>query len=140
MRLLSPIKDHHSERRLFMARVAMTTTIALLLLGGVIARLVQLQVVDYELFAEQSQGNRYRIQVVPPTRGLIFDREGRVLAENLPAYQLELIPEQVADIEDTLQRLAAMQLIDAEEIPRFLELADSGPRFKPVALKLRLTR
>lgn len=139
MRLLSPIKDHHSERRLFMARVAMTTTIALLLLGGVIARLVQLQVVDYELFAEQSQGNRYRIQVVPPTRGLIFDREGRVLAENLPAYQLELIPEQVADIEDTLQRLAAMQLIDAEEIPRFLELADSGPRFKPVALKLRLT-
>lgn len=122
-----------------MARIALTATVAILLLGGVVARLVQLQVVDHELFAEQSQGNRYRIEVVPPTRGLIFDRKGRVLAENLPAYQLELIPEQVADIEDTLRRLAAMQLIDAEDIPRLLELADSGPRFKPLALKLRLT-
>lgn len=139
MRLLSPIKDHYSERRLFMGRVAMTAIIAVLLLGVVVARLVQLQVIDHERFAEQSQGNRYRIQVVPPTRGLIFDRKGRVLAENLPAYQLELIPEQVADLDDTLQRLAAMQLIAAEDIPRFTEIARSGPRFKPVALNLRLT-
>lgn len=139
MRLLAPIKDHHSERRLFVARVAMTSSIAILLLGIVVARLVQLQVFDHELFAEQSQGNRYRIEAVPPTRGLIYDRKGRVLAENLPAYQLEMIPEQVANIDDTLQRLAAMQLIAAEDIDTFKELARSGPRFKPVTLKLRLT-
>ena len=139
MRLLSPIKDHHKERRLFMGRVAMTATIAMLLLGTVIARLVQLQIIDYELFAEQSQGNRYRIQVVPPTRGLIYDREGRVLAENLPAYQLEMIPEQVADIDDTLQRLAAMKLIATDDIAHFKEVARSGPRFKPVTLNLRLS-
>jgi penicillin-binding protein 2 len=139
MRLLSPIKDHHSERRLFMGRVAMTGTVAILLLGTVVARLVQLQILDYELFAEQSQGNRYRIEAVPPTRGLIYDREGRVLAENLPAYQLEMIPEQVADIDDTLSRLAALQLIAAEDIAHFKELAGSGPRFKPVTLNLRLT-
>jgi len=122
-----------------MARVAMTATIAILLLGFVVARLVQLQVFDYELFAEQSQGNRYRIQAVPPTRGLIFDRKGRVLAENLPAYQLELIPEQVDDLDDTLNRLAALDLIAAEDIPNFKDLAASGPRFKPVTLNLRLT-
>jgi penicillin-binding protein 2 len=139
MRLLSPIKDHHSERRLFMSRVAMTATIAILLLGTVVARLVQLQIFDYELFAEQSQGNRYRIQVVPPTRGLIYDRKGRVLAENLPAYQLEMIPEQVTDIDDTLQRLATMRLIAEDDIAHFKEVARSGPRFKPVTLKLRLT-
>jgi penicillin-binding protein 2 len=139
MRLLSPIKDHYLERRLFVARVAMTATIAILLLGLVVARLVQLQIVDYEQFAEQSQGNRYRIQVVPPTRGLIFDRQGRALAENLPAYQLELIPEQVDDLDDTLQRLAAMHLIAAEDIPRLSDLANNGPRFKPVTLNLRLT-
>ena len=86
MDLLSPIKDHHSERRLFIARVAMTATIGSILLGGVIARLTQLQVYDYESFAEKSQGNRYRIEAVPPTRGLIYDRRGRVLAENVPAY------------------------------------------------------
>jgi penicillin-binding protein 2 len=139
MDLLSPIKDHHSERRLFIARVALASIIGILLLGSVVARLVQLQVFDYETFAEQSLGNRYRIEVVPPTRGLIYDRRGRVVAENFPAYQLELIPEQVDDLDDTLQRLAALGLIASEDIAGLKELAMSGPGFKPVALNLRLT-
>jgi penicillin-binding protein 2 len=137
--LLSPIKDHHSERRLFIARVVLASVIAVILLGIVIARLVQLQVFEYEVFAAQSQGNRVRIEAVPPIRGLVFDRRGTVLAENLPAYQLELIPEQVDDLDDTLQRLAALGLIDAEDIPSFKELSESGPRFKPVTLNFRLT-
>ncbi len=138
MDLISPIKDHHSERRLFTARVAVSAVVATLLLGTVITRLVQLQVVDHEHFAEQSHGNRIRIEAIPPTRGLIFDRRGRVLAENLPAYQLELVPEQVRDLDDTLARLAAARLIDAEDIPRFRELSRSGPRFKAVTLRFRL--
>ena len=137
--LLSPIKDVHSERRLFLGRVILASVISLLLLGLVVARLVQLQVIDHELFAEKSQGNRVRIIPAPPIRGLIFDRKGRVIAENLPAYQLELIPELVDDIDDTLHRLAALQLIDAADIPRYMELSRSGPRFKPVTLKFRLT-
>jgi penicillin-binding protein 2 len=137
--LLSPIKDIHSERRLFLSRVILASVFSVLLLGMVIARLVQLQVVDHELFAEKSQGNRVRIEPVPPIRGLIFDRNGTVIAENLPAYQLELIPEQVENLEDTLNRLAAIELIEREDIGRFMELSRSGPRFKPVTLKLRLT-
>ena len=139
MDLLSPIKDHHSERQLFIGRVALTSTIGILLLGVVIARLVQLQVFNYEDFAAQSQGNLYRIEAVPPIRGLIFDRKGRVLAENLPAYQLELIPEQVDDLDNTLRRLALLGLIEAEDIPRLKDLSESGPRFKPVTLNLRLS-
>ena len=139
MDLLSSIKDHHSERRLFIGRVILTSVIGFLLLSTVIARLVQLQVFDYEVFAAQSQGNRVRIEAVPPIRGLILDRRGRVLAQNLPAYQLELIPEQVADIDDTLQRLAILGLIEAEDIPGFKDLSESGPRFKPVTLNLRLS-
>ena len=138
MDLLSPIKDHHSERRLFIARVIFTSVVALLLLGLVVARLVQLQVIDYGYFAERSQGNRIRIEAVPPIRGLMFDRQGRILAENLPAYQLELIPEQVPDLDVTLQRLADLGLIDGAEIPRLKELSESGLRFQPVALNLRL--
>src|SRR5210317_791601 len=134
--LLSSIKDVHSERRLFLARVILAAVVSIILLGFVVARLVQLQIVDYELFAEKSQGNRVRIEPVPPIRGLIFDRKGRVIAENLPAYQLELIPEQVADIDDTLARLAAVGLIEAEDIARFKALSRSGPRFKPVTLKV----
>ena len=139
MGLLSPIKDHHSERRLFLRRIVTSAVIAVMLLGVVIARLVQLQVVDHELFAEKAQGNRVRIEPVPPIRGLIYDRKGRVVAENLPAYQLELIPEQVEDIDDTLNRLAALELIELEDIPRVKELSRSGPRFRPVTLKFRLT-
>ena len=139
MDLLSPIKDHHSERRLFIARVVMASVVSILLLGTVIARLVQLQVFEYEVFAAQSQGNRVRIEAMPPIRGLVFDRKGHVLAENLPAYQLELIPEQVSDIDDTLQRLAKLGLIAAEDIPTYNELIDSGPRFKPVTLNFRLS-
>ena len=137
--LLSPIKDVHSERRLFLARVILASIVSLLLIGTVMARLIQLQVVNHELFAEKSQGNRVRIEPVPPIRGLVFDRKGRVIAENLPAYQLELIPEQVDDIDDTLNRLAAIGLIETEEIQRFKDLSRSGPRFKPVTLKFRLS-
>ena len=137
--LLSPIRDIYSERRLFLGRVILASTVSLLLMGLVVARLVQLQVVDHELFAEKSQGNRVRIVPAPPIRGLVLDRNGHVLAENLPAYQLELIPEQVNDLDDTLNRLAAINLIDPEDIPRYKELSRSGPRFKPVTLKFRLS-
>ncbi len=139
MSLLAPIKDHHSERRLFIARVIFASVVAALLLGTVIARLVQLQVFNYEHFAERAQGNRIRIEAVPPIRGLILDRKGRVLAENRPAYQLELIPEQVEDVDDTLARLAALELVAAEDIEHFKALIASGPRFKPVTLKLRMS-
>ncbi len=139
MRLLSPIKDHHSERRLFIGRAILASVISVMLLGVVIARLVQLQVFDHDLFAEKSQGNRIRIEAVPPIRGLIFDRKGHVIAENLPAYQLELIPEQVEDIDDTLSRLAVLNLIERDDIPRFTALSQSGQQFKPVTLKFRLT-
>lgn len=139
MDLLTSIKDHHSERRLFVGRVILCAVVSTLLLGLVIARLVQLQVFDFEHFVEKSQGNRIRLEAIPPTRGLIFDRSGRVLAENLPAYQLEMIPEQVRDINDTLARLAALSLIEADDIPRIVEMARRGPRFKPVTLRFRMT-
>ncbi len=139
MQLLSPIKDHHSERRLFIARVLFAAIASTLLLGLVVARLVQLQILDYEHFAERAQGNRVRIEAVPPIRGLVLDREGRVLAENRPAYQLELIPEQVEDVDDTLTRLAALELIAAEDIPGLKTLIAGSLRFKPVTLRLRLS-
>src|SRR5690606_15953694 len=122
-----------------MRRVAFAAVCSALLLGLVVTRLVQLQIIDYEHFAERSQGNRFRIEALPPNRGLIYDRKGRVLAENLPAYQLELVPEQVPDVEDTLDLLAALGLIRREDIPRYESLIAHGPRFKPVTLRFRLT-
>jgi len=124
--LLSSIKDHHSERRLFISRVILTSVVSFLLLSTVVARLVQLQVYDHEAFAAQSQGNRIRIEPVPPIRGLVFDRRGRVLAENLPAYQLELIPGKDTDpgMVVGLQEFAELRLgkgvVLSEDTPNFV--------------------
>jgi len=138
MDLFAPIKDHHSETRIFNARVVLSIVVSILLLGTVVARLVQLQVFEYEIFAEKSQGNRIRIEPIPPIRGLMFDRRGRVLAENLPTYQLELIPEQVPNIDETLRRLVRIGLIKEENVESIKTNARRGPRFEPVTLRTRL--
>ena len=91
-KFLSPIRDHNKEKNLFIGRVIFASVVLFLLLGLVIARLIQLQVFNHELFSEKSQGNRIRIQAVPPIRGLIFDRNGEVIAEKvgaLPKAQLQ---------------------------------------------------
>ena len=82
------IKDHWSEQRLFVRRIIMCAIMVVGLSGLVIGRLIQLQIVDFEYYSVQSQGNRIQVQPLPPTRGLIFDRNGRVLAENLPTHLL----------------------------------------------------
>ena len=88
------IKDHWREQQLFTGRLLASSVMVLGLMGLVIGRLVQLQVGQYEYFSAQSSGNRIRVEPIPPIRGLILDRDGKVLAENTPGYQLEMTPEQ----------------------------------------------
>lgn len=133
------IKDHWAEQQLFLRRVILSSIIALGLISLVVGRLTQLQVINYEYFSAQSQGNRISVQPVPPTRGLIFDRYGAVLAENLPRYQLELTPEQTPDIDETLNRLADQGLIAYEQIDELKILINSHRRFDAVPIKQRLT-
>ena len=116
----------------------LSIVVATLLLGTVVSRLVQLQVMNYEQYTEKAQGNRIRTQAVSPIRGLVLDRNGRVLAENLPAYQLELIPEQVDDIAATLNRLAGLELIEQDDIDELMAQSRQSQRFRPVTLNARL--
>jgi penicillin-binding protein 2 len=102
------LKDHWAEQRLFGRRIIAASIVILLLVGALGARLLYLQVVKHEYYSDLSQGNRIRIEPLPPSRGLIFDRNGDALALNRPAYQLELIREQTPDVEDTLARLVAL--------------------------------
>src|SRR5690349_13547782 len=111
------IKDHHAEQQLFEGRAAAAAVIMVIALGLVISRLVWLQVVKYDYFADLSQGNRIRIEPVPPNRGLILDRNGLPLATNAPSYQLELTREDVEDLDATLAGIAELNLIDKDDIP-----------------------
>ncbi|MFU8895301.1 MAG: penicillin-binding protein 2 [Gammaproteobacteria bacterium] len=133
------LKDHWHEQRMFLGRIIAAAVIVTLLAGLVVYRLVDLQVVHFEHFSRLSHGNRVRIEPVPPVRGLLFDRNGRLLAENRPVYQLELIPEQVRDIESTLAELRRLGLVHDEDLPRITSQLRSQRRFEPTILRHRLS-
>jgi penicillin-binding protein 2 len=133
------LKDHWAEQQLFLRRVIGATIFIFGLSMIVLTRLGQLQIIEYEYFSAQSQGNRIRVQPLPPTRGLIYDRNGAILAENLPSYQLELTPEQVPDTNETLDRLARFELIDSEDIDALKTLIRQHRRFDSIPIRRRLT-
>ncbi len=132
------IKDDALEQRLFLQRAlfaAATVALLVLLLAG---RAFWLQVLQHDHYLELSQGNRARIEPLPPNRGLIVDRTGRVIAENTPAYQLELVREQAGDLDRTLARLAGLGLLEADDIDRVRQLVLSRRSFEAVPILLQL--
>jgi penicillin-binding protein 2 len=133
------IKDHWREQRLFSRRIIACSVIAVLLTGTVFTRLAILQLVNAEYYAAQSQGNRIRVQPLPPTRGLIFDRNQNILAENTPSYQLEITPEQVPDLDDTLARLEANGLIKTDSVNQIIDLINSKRRFDSIPIRQRMS-
>lgn len=133
------IKDHWKEQRLFEQRAlvaaALIAALTLLLLG----RLYVLQVVRHDYYTELSQGNRVRIEPVPAARGLILDRNGEVLADNRPAYQLELVREEVPDLEATLRGLVQTGLIAPDDLDEVRRMARSRRSFDRVPIRLRMS-
>jgi penicillin-binding protein 2 len=133
------VKDLFREQRTFELRVLLAGGIVALLLALVAGRLLWLQVVRYQYYAELSQGNRVRIEPLPPDRGIIYDRKGRVLAENTPAYQLTITREQVTDLDGVLQRLVQLELLESDDLDRVRKLIASRRLFEAVPVRLRLT-
>ncbi len=134
-----PLKDHWAEKRLFLSRAIAATVVILALVVLVALRLTQLQVVEHQHFADLSQGNRIRLEPVPPIRGLIYDRNGNILAQNLPAYQLELTPEEVPDLEQTLERLLNTGLLKPDDLEPVRARLRSKRKFEAVPLRYQLS-
>jgi len=110
------IKDQWNEQRIFSQRTLGAMLVIAVLVLALIGRLTFLQVLRHTYYLELSQGNRVRLDPIPASRGVILDRGGNILANNEPAYQLELVREQVPDLNDTLKRLVALGLIDRDEL------------------------
>jgi cell division protein FtsI/penicillin-binding protein 2 len=110
------IKDHWREQRLFDQRSLICAVLMGLATAGLIVRLAVLQVVRHDYYAELSQGNGVRTEPIPAARGLILDRNGDVIAGDQPAYQLELVPEEVPHVAQTLASLVQLDLIRADEV------------------------
>src|SRR5258708_22304223 len=113
------IKNYVAESRLFAVRSMVAGVVAGVLLLAVAGRLFYLQVWRHDYYSTLSQGNRIRTEPIPPSRGLILDRHGVVLADNLPAFQIELVREQVGDnqaVDGALAQLVNIGLLRKEEI------------------------
>ena len=130
MATASRIKEHWREQQLFNARILLTVFILLTLISLVIIRLTQLQVLKYDYYSAQSSGNQIRAEPIPPIRGLILDRNGKVLAENKPSYQLEITPERVPDMQDTLTRLVTAGILAAGDLAELREQLASRRSFE----------
>jgi len=115
-----------------------SAVIILALIITLLVRLYVLQVVDYEHFSTLSDSNRVRIKALPPPRGLIYDRNGVVMAKNLPAYRLEIIREQVDDIEDTLTRLKQYVDYSEQDLKRYRQSSKRRRPFESIPLRLNL--
>jgi penicillin-binding protein 2 len=132
------IKDHLHESQLFLGRAIVSSILVILVLAILAGRMFYLQVLSHEHFITLSKDNRVKLQPLPPTRGLIYDRNGITLAQNLPAYSLEITPEKAHNIDATLQALSRIIEISEEDIRRFRRLLKQHRRFDSIPLRIRL--
>lgn len=134
-----PIRDKKAERNLF-ARRTLVAFIGILLLSGVLfANLYQLQVVNFDTYQTRSNGNRIKLLPLAPTRGLIYDRYGELLAENLTFFGLYIVPEKTENLSQTLDELRDVVGLTDDDIASFNKERRRGTRYTPIMLKANLS-
>ena len=126
------------EKEVFFSRVLFCSLVILILASIIFTRLFYLMVVESDDYRLRSANNTIRTQSLPASRGLIFDRNGDILASNQPVFQLEMIPEQVIDINKTLQNLAELELISKDNFSEINKRIERNLQFKSIVLKRNL--
>ena len=124
-----------AERSVFLNRI-LFSSLAILLLGGlIISRLIYLMVIESDELSLRSVNNTLRTQSIPAPRGLIFDRNIEVIAENKPKFQLEMVPEQVNKLENSLMYLTELGILDENEISAIEQRVRRNYQFKSIVIK-----
>ena len=111
--------DPARERELFARRLFVGTLVTLLLTVVLSLRYFDLQISRHEDFATQSNNNRVLVRPLPPSRGLIYDRKGELIADNRPSYNLTIVPERSQNVEHLLSELGKLINISKRDIDRF---------------------
>lgn len=119
-------------------RVMSAVAILAVLIGLWVARLIYLQVYQHSLYVTLSNKNQLNIIPIEPTRGLIYDRKGVLLADNIPVHSLDIVREYAGDLKQTLKNLSEIIPITPEEMDQFQKAARQSLRFEPVTLKYKL--
>lgn len=133
------LKDPNQERNLFRRRFLLASAAMAVMLAVIIGRYVYLQIYQHEIYRTQSDRNRIQLQPIAPKRGLIFDRNGVLVAENIPSYSLVLIREHVENLDATLAQLSELVEVDERDIERFKRRLRHRRPYQAVPLKFRLS-
>ncbi|HCE1988268.1 penicillin-binding protein 2 [Vibrio parahaemolyticus] len=134
----SQIRDYQAEARLFASRAIVSFFGIVILMGLLVANMYNIQVNQFQDYQTRSNDNRIKVVPIAPNRGLIYDRNGVLLAENRPVFNLELTPEKIKDIDATIQELQTILEITPEQIERFHRERKRTRRFKSVPLLTQL--
>ncbi|MFW1676610.1 penicillin-binding protein 2 [Pontibacter sp. JAM-7] len=134
------LKDYSRESHTFKVRAFLAFAVVLVLMTVLVGRLYYLQVIQHDRYVAMSDDNRVQLQPVSPTRGLIYDRNGTLLADNRPSYSVTILKEEVTDLAQTLAALQKIIPITEREIERFeTRLKQRRRPFESVPLRFRLT-
>lgn len=133
-------RDHHAESRIFQNRLLFCVVLVVVLSGVLLGRMIWLQWIEHERYRSLSDENRIQTRAIKPPRGLILDRDGRVLAENQPTFSVTVVPEQVDDMDATLATLRDTIALEEQDLAEFRDRLDSPRRPRePIPLRSRLT-
>src|SRR5690554_733473 len=134
------LKDYSQESITFTNRAVVAFVCVLLLMSVLIGRIYYLQVIEYDRYAAISERNRVQLQPVAPRRGLIYDRNGVLLADNQPNFSVTLLREEAGDISATLAALGELIELNERDIEQFERRLQQRRRpFETVPLRFGLT-
>ncbi len=133
------IRDYQAEARLFANRALVSFFGIVALMGVLVTNLYNIQVNQYQDYKTRSNDNRIKVVPIAPNRGLIYDRNGVLLAENRPVFDLEITPEKVKNMDATIAQLQTLFEITPEQIERFHRERKRTRRFKSVPILSQLT-
>lgn len=133
------LKNHKQEQRLFTNRIIIASAITVLLSILLISRLIYLQICHHDRYATLSRKNHLELLPIEPNRGLIYDRNGVLLAENIPVFSLDIIPDHVENLKQTLTELQKIITINPDELQQFYKALKRQQHSLPIPLKVKLT-
>src|SRR6056297_2533639 len=113
-----PGRDNVQSQKAITRRGLIIAGAQALFMGGLALRMRYMQVDQADEFRLLADENRISIRLIPPTRGRIFDRNGEMVAENVPSYRITIVPEEAGDVDDVIARLARLVELNPEELER----------------------
>ena len=141
MRLNKSFNSDRVESQLHHFRLSLLVALMIILSLTLILRLAYLQFSQYKRYATMSLKNQMSILPIAPPRGVIFDKNGVILADNVPVYVLEIIPERVKNLKDTLEKLKILlPSVTDDDIDNFNHARGQNHAYEPIPFKLKLSQ